>query len=206
MMLCNKISYLKQILNPCNATLGMLMVFNKLTRANASKNIKHGTHATSSRSQIASLSIALFVFSANSPTLYAAPSEDIRGIWIDHKEAEKQKVAVLIEDCNGSLCGRIYWMKKPLRDGRPKTDIHNPDPTLRERPLCGLRILNGFRRGEDNTWGHGQIYSPSDGNTFSSTIHLEKEGSIKIRGYIGISLFGKTLEWVRPSEKLEPCA
>ncbi|MBX9868441.1 MAG: DUF2147 domain-containing protein [Burkholderiaceae bacterium] len=181
------------------------MVFKNLTRTSASKNIKYAANAVSFLPQITPLFFVLFVFGVSSPTLYAAPSEDIRGIWIDHREAGKQKVAVLIEDCNGTLCGRIYWMKKPLRDGRPKTDMRNPDPALRERPLCGLRILNGFKRSEDNTWGNGQIYSPSDGNTFSSTIHLEKEGSIKIRGYIGISLFGKTLEWVRPSEKLEPC-
>lgn len=205
MMLCNKISVLNQILNQCNATHGKLIAFKNLIRAIASKNIKYAAHVIPFPLKIIPLFVALCAFGASSPTLYAAPSEDIRGIWIDHREAEKQKVAVLIEDCNGALCGRIYWMKKPLRDGRPKTDIRNPDPALRERPLCGLRILNGFKRSEDNTWGNGQIYSPSDGNTFSSTIHLEKEGSIKIRGYIGISLFGKTLEWVRPSEKLEPC-
>lgn len=151
---------------------------------------------------LATLTLALAPINASA----TAPSDDIRGIWIDHQDPEKQKVAVMIEDCNGSLCGHIYWMKKPLRNGRPKTDIHNPDQNLRERPLCGLRILSGFKHTDNNTWSEGHIYSPSDGNTFNSTIRLEKEGTIKIRGFIGISLFGKTLEWVRPAEKLEPCS
>lgn len=150
--------------------------------------------------------IVLFANSFLNTPVHAASavSDEIRGIWIDHKEPEKQKVAVIIEDCNGTLCGRIYWMKKPLRDGRPKTDIHNPNPALQGRLLCGLRILSEFKHTKNNVWSDGKIYSPSDGNTFSSTIQLEKD-AIQIRGYIGISLFGKTLEWVRPSEKLEPC-
>ena len=77
--------------------------------------------------------------------------DDIRGRWIDHREPEKRKVAVWIEDCDGLLCGHIYWLKKPSSNGRPKRDQHNPDARLRDRPLCGLRILSGFKRAADGT-------------------------------------------------------
>lgn len=160
----------------------------------------------SSRFRLSFLLLSLIPFYTSTSAWAASSNEELRGLWIDHKEPEKQKVAVWIEDCNGTLCGRIYWMKRPLnREGKPKTDAHNPDPNLRERPLCGLRVLSGFKRTDEVTWADGQIYSPSDGNTFSSTIKLEREGAIKIRGYVGISLFGKTLEWVRPTEKLQQC-
>ena len=110
-----------------------------------------------------------------------------------------------IEDCDDLLCGRIYWLKKPLSGGAPKRDTHNPDTALQSRPLCGLKILTGFRPGEAPSWYRGYIYNPNDGRTFNSTIHVEGDGSLKIRGFVGVSLFGKTVEWVRPQEPLERC-
>lgn len=131
---------------------------------------------------------------------------DVRGLWFDHRIPEKRKVAVWIEDCDGLLCGDIYWLKKPLSPGgRPKRDRHNPDTRLRDRPLCGLRILSGFRRTTEGTWSAGQIYNPSDGRTFSSTMTFESDGGLRIRGYFGVSLFGTTVEWVRAQEKPRRC-
>ena len=131
---------------------------------------------------------------------------DVRGLWTDHLDPQKRKVAVWIEDCDGLLCGHIYWLRKPLSaGGRPKRDQHNPDARLRDRPLCGLRILSGFRRTGDGTWSAGQIYNPSDGRSFSSTMTLESDGGLRISGYLGLSLLGKTVEWVRPQEKPGRC-
>jgi uncharacterized protein (DUF2147 family) len=135
-----------------------------------------------------------------------ADPDAIRGLWVDHRDADKRKVAVWIEDCDSELCGRIYWLKKPLtKDGQHKHDRHNPDAALRHRPLCGLTILTGFRPAEEQTWDSGEIYNPNDGSTFSSSMHLEPDGSLRIRGYIGITLLGKTVEWVRPQDSLERC-
>lgn len=135
-----------------------------------------------------------------------ADTDDIRGLWVDHRESGKRKVAIRIDDCDGRLCGRIYWLKKPLTaNGDFKRDRHNPDVALRSRLLCGLKILAGFRRVKEATWSAGQIYDPSDGRIFSSTISLENDGSLKVRGYVGIPLFGRTVVWVRPEENLERC-
>jgi len=133
-------------------------------------------------------------------------ADDIHGLWVDNKDPDRQKFAVMVEDCGSKLCGRLYWLKKPLSaSGLPKRDKHNSNEALRERPLCGLQILTGFQYVSDNTWNSGEIYNPDDGLTFSSTIKLAPEGSLKIRGYVGISLFGKTLEWVRPTEEIARC-
>lgn len=133
--------------------------------------------------------------------------DDVRGLWVDHRDPDKRKFAIWIEDCDSLLCGHIFWLKKPLSaGGRPKHDQHNPDARLRDRPLCGLRILSGFRRGKDGSWSAGQIYNPNDGRTFSSSMTLENDGGLRIRGYHGLSLFGKTVEWVRPQEKPARCS
>jgi hypothetical protein len=64
------------------------------------------------------------------------------GVWfIDGTGA-----AVQIFDCNGLLCGRIIWLQK-ARDtaGRLARDDNNPDPIFRQRPLCGLTVLQGLQ-------------------------------------------------------------
>ena len=153
------------------------------------------------------LIFALSLTSAVSPSAFAGSvADDIHGLWINNKEVDKQKFAVMVEDCGSKLCGRLYWLKKPLSaSGLPKRDKHNPNEALRDRPLCGLQILTGFQYAGDNTWNAGEIYNPDDGLTFSSTMKLAPEGSLKIRGYVGISLFGKTVEWVRPTEEITRC-
>ena len=153
----------------------------------------------------ATLLLALALASSAHGATEGAVTDDVRGLWVDHREGDKRKVAVWIEDCDGLLCGRIYWQKKPLSGGQPKLDRHNPDTALRDRPLCGLRILTGFRRTKEGTWSAGHIYNPNDGRTYSSTLQLEPDGSLRVRGYVGLPLFGKTVEWVRPQEALERC-
>jgi uncharacterized protein (DUF2147 family) len=149
--------------------------------------------------------LAGLAFGASAAAPEHMGADDIRGLWVDHRDPAKRKVGVWIDDCEGLVCGRIHWLKKPLYDGAPKLDQHNPDAALRNRPLCGLRILISFRRVKESSWAGGRIYNPSDGRTFNSTMQLEHDGSLRIRGYVGVALFGKTVEWVRPSEPIARC-
>ena len=149
----------------------------------------------------------LFSFNAQSQeekSLAISSKHPLTGLWI---EAKKHKIAVWVEECQAQLCGRIYWLKKPLaKNGKPKLDNKNPNAALRTRPQCGLQILSGFSPSKKtNVWQNGKIYNPKSGKTYQSNIYVAKDGTLKIRGYIGISLFGKTLKWHRPKQKLSPC-
>ena len=150
------------------------------------------------------LSVLVGAFSTSA--LAGAAEHKIQGLWVDNKDPNRQKFAVMVEDCGSKVCGSLYWLKKPVSaNGLPKRDKHNPNEVLRDRPLCGLQILTGFQPANDALWQDGEIYNPDDGLTFSSTMKLSPEGTLKIRGYVGISLFGKTLEWVRPAEEITRC-
>ena len=152
------------------------------------------------------LAASVLVGAFSATALAGAAEHKIQGLWVDNKDPNRQKFAVMVEDCGGNLCGSLYWLKKPLSsNGLPKRDKHNPNEALRDRPLCGLQILTGFQPANDALWQDGEIYNPDDGLTFSSTMKLSPEGTLKIRGYVGISLFGKTLEWVRPTEEITRC-
>ena len=64
----------------------------------------------------------------------------------------------------------------------------------------GINILEGFSYDEDLEWEDGEIYDPDNGKTYSCVMNLIPEKNIlEVRGYIGISLIGRTEEWIRSS-------
>jgi uncharacterized protein (DUF2147 family) len=124
------------------------------------------------------------------------------GMWV----TADGRAAVDIEPCAAKLCGTIAWLKAPLNDqGKPKTDIHNSDASLTTRPLCGLKLLWDFAPDGDGAWSGGQIYDAEHGDTYNSNMHIQPDGTLLVRGYVGISLFGKSQVWTRPSAPLAHC-
>jgi uncharacterized protein (DUF2147 family) len=121
------------------------------------------------------------------------------GRWI----TEGGKSHVEIARCGEQLCGTIIWLKEPLDDGgQPKTDKNNKDEALRDRPILGLALLNGFgAEPVDGKWTDGKIYNPEDGETYSATMNLLDARRLKVRGYVGLPLFGKSQEWTRVEAK-----
>jgi uncharacterized protein (DUF2147 family) len=117
------------------------------------------------------------------------------GTWA----TEGGKSHVEIMTCGEKLCGRIIWLKEPMDDeGMPKHDANNPDSELQSRPIIGLPLLANFIAGaEANVWDDGTIYNPEDGETYSSTMTLLNGATLKVRGYVGLPLFGKTQVWTR---------
>ena len=115
------------------------------------------------------------------------------GVWLIDGKA-----AVQIFDCTGQLCGRILWLLTP-RDpqGRLNRDRNNPDPALRQRPLCGLTVLWGLRPTGPDRWEGGWFYNPDDGKTYRVSAELRSADLIVARIYVGIPLFGETKTLVR---------
>lgn len=142
------------------------------------------------------LFIALFMLSALA--LSSSPlnneADVILGKWWNHEK----DAHIEIYKCGDELCGKIVWLKFPLDDdGKPKHDKNNPDESLRSRPTLGLDILSGFEYTGDKTWEDGTIYNPRDGKTYSCYLNLLEEDKLKVRGFVGISLIGKTQYWER---------
>ena len=139
-----------------------------------------------------SAAMALFLGTFVVPAALAA--EPV-GLWL----TEGGKSRVEIAPCGDKLCGTIVWLKEPLDDaGKEKVDANNPDEALRSRKLLGLPLLNGFvRASEDGVWENGTIYNPEDGKTYRSKMTLKDADTLKVRGYVGIPLFGKTQIWTR---------
>ncbi len=127
------------------------------------------------------------------------------GTWLTENGGADVKIA----DCSGKLCGSIVWIKEPLdTHGQPKLDSNNPDQSLRSRKILGLPILSDFVPAGDgsNVWQHGLIYNPQDGRTYKCTLTLVDDHTLRVRGYVGISLFGKTQTWTRIDGATAPAA
>ena len=93
--------------------------------------------------------------------------------------------------------GNIVWLKEPNDDdGSPVVDAENPDRRLQDRPVLGLRILRDFQF-DGNRWVDGRIYDPASGNDYRCRMSLEDDGTLRVRGFVGIAAFGRTEVWTR---------
>ncbi len=124
-------------------------------------------------------------------------AKDILGIWLN--EDKDAHIEIFMK--GDKYFGKIVWIKDPIDEetGKPKLDKHNPDPILKKRPSLGLELLTNFVF-DDDEWEDGDIYDPKSGKTYSCYMEFPDEGNLnklKIRGYVGISLLGRTTYWTR---------
>jgi uncharacterized protein (DUF2147 family) len=122
-------------------------------------------------------------------TAFGQPQPDaIVGEWLTAAKDGK----VQIYKSGNKFFGKISWGNRP--NGK---DTNNPDPKLRDQNLIGLVILKDFSFNGKDKWEDGTIYDPNNGKTYSCVIRLKDEKTLEVRGYIGISLLGRTEVWTR---------
>ncbi len=122
-----------------------------------------------------------------------AQTDQIEGLWYNDVKSGK---ILITRDKDGKFYGKVVWLKEPLKNGKPKVDELNEDEKLRSRPRLGLPVLYGFVKDGDNKYTDGKIYDPNNGKTYSCNMTF-KGDKLDIRGYVGISLFGRTTTWSR---------
>ncbi len=130
-----------------------------------------------------------FLFAQNDANL-------VLGIWLTGSGNGKIEVYK-----NGNnYQGKIIWISEPNdpATGKPKTDTKHPNSNLHSRPIVGLVNLWGFSYNEkEGTWGNGHIYDPKTGKEYKCTITAKDKNTLNVRGFIGISLIGRTDVWTR---------
>ncbi len=120
----------------------------------------------------------------------AAMSFNPEGYWFTANNDAK----VHVEKRGDSLFGTIVDLKEKCRDGKLKVDVETNQPTI------GLEIVKGFKSDGDNSWSSGTVRDPKEGKTYSGTIKMPSENELHLRGYVGITLFGRTSEWHRATK------
>ena len=119
----------------------------------------------------------------------AQDQSSYHGFWWN----EDRSGIVELMPADDGIKGVTRWGKTP------DTDRHNPDPNLRNRNLKGITFLWGFTyEPKKNRWKGGKVYDPNNGKTYDAKMSLEDDGNtLKMRGYVGISLLGRTAKFER---------
>jgi uncharacterized protein (DUF2147 family) len=147
--------------------------------------------------------IAIILISALSAM--AGDGDAILGVWATDPEGDGGQAHVEILADGETYSGKIVWLEEPLyteddedgEPGEPKVDKNNPDPALQSRPIMGLELMSGFIYDGKGTWKKGTIYDPDNGKTYKCKIRLAEDGVLDVRGFIGISMIGRTEKWTR---------
>ena len=137
--------------------------------------------------------LILFSLILNFPVWAQNKVDSPVGTWTnENKEARFE-----IFNCGEKLCGKIIWLKEPMRNGKPKMDANNPNEKLKNRPILGMVFLQDFNSVGNNKWENGTIYDPKSGKTYSCYLKLIDRTTLEVKGYIGISLIGRSQIWTR---------
>ena len=119
------------------------------------------------------------------------PQVSIQGNWLT-----EPKDGIIQITRNGDVYeGRIVG-----GNDRGKLDANNPDTAKRGLVLRGQLIIHDMKYDGDGEWSGGTIYDPKGGSTYKCKLQLRSDGTLKVRGYIGFSLIGKTQIWTRYTE------
>jgi uncharacterized protein (DUF2147 family) len=119
---------------------------------------------------------------------------DVCGVWLS--EDNKGRIEMVMTD--SVYKGALVQLAKPIdKNGKPRLDIHNPDSSLRSRPLLGITIISGLRCCGTGKFSGGNIYDPEFGKNYSCRLNLMTKDSLELRGFVGVSLFGKSTWWTR---------
>jgi uncharacterized protein (DUF2147 family) len=144
--------------------------------------------------KIAATSILAFATMLSFSAYAQDKADDIIGVWLT---GGKEPAKIQIYRSGEKFYGKIIWLKNPTENGKQRVDANNPDKAKRSNPIIGLVMLNGFRFDGDDEWKDGDIYDPESGKTYSSYMYLKDKNTLKVRGYVGISLLGRTETWTR---------
>lgn len=118
------------------------------------------------------------------------------GIW---ETAGDKKGNVQIYEKGNTFFGKLIKLAEPTdpQTGKPKLDRKNPDAAKQSRPLLNLPLMYNFKYDGGNVWSDGKIYDPESGKEYNCKMTLKNANTLEVRGYLGISLLGRTQVWTR---------
>jgi uncharacterized protein (DUF2147 family) len=127
------------------------------------------------------------------------------GLWeqVDEKTGQPESWFKIVER-NGVYMGNIVKIFfKPGEDENWSCDKCEGDE--RGKPVLGLALIKGMQR-QGLSYEHGTIMDPRDGAVYRALMKLSPDGQkLEVRGYLGISLFGRSQVWNRlPESALAP--
>lgn len=121
-------------------------------------------------------------------------AQTVLGKWktIDDKTG-KPKSTVEIFESNGKVYGKIVEIYDEAKRGRV---CEKCDGTDKNKPVLGMQVIRGMVKDGDEYSG-GRIIDPESGNSYKCILRLDGKSKLVVRGYMGISLIGRSQTWIR---------
>ena len=120
----------------------------------------------------------------------------VAGKWktIDDDTGKPKSIVEVIET-NGVVTGNVQSLfRTPAEDQNPKCDKCSGGK--KDQLIIGMQIMKDLKKASDVKWSGGEILDPNNGKTYSCKIELIENGAkLKVRGFIGFSLLGRTQIW-----------
>jgi uncharacterized protein (DUF2147 family) len=138
---------------------------------------------------------ALLAIVAAAP-LAAQPSP--AGQWRTISDDDgKPRALVEVREVDGRFVGTV---KALLADGENQEKVCDKcSGDRKDQRIVGMEILRGLRA-DGNAWSGGEILDPKNGKTYKAKMQLEDDGKkLVVRGFIGVSLLGRSQTWLRAS-------
>ncbi|PWA06186.1 DUF2147 domain-containing protein [Flavobacterium psychrotolerans] len=127
-------------------------------------------------------------------TIFQIQGQGVIGKWktIDDETGQAKSVVEIYEKS-----GKIYGKVIEILDVKHKNSVcSNCSGDDKNKPILGMTIIKGLSK-DGNQYNSGKILDPKNGKLYKCFITLEGSGKLKVRGYIGISLFGRTQYWYK---------
>lgn len=121
-------------------------------------------------------------------------SQSVLGKWktVDDATGEAKSIVEVYEK-SGKVYGKVVEI---LREDH-KRDLCTSCPgASKNKPILGLVIINDLKK-DGKEYNSGTILDPTNGKVYKCYIALESPDKLKLRGFIGFSLLGRTQYWTR---------
>lgn len=140
------------------------------------------------------------------PHLALAQTPDLTspaGLWTQiDDETKKPRSLIRIENKNDELVGYIEKIF-PFPNEEPREFCTKCKGEKKDKPLVGLQILWGLK-GNGNNYEGGKILDPKNGTEYRCKMELIEGGQkLRVRGFVGVSLLGRSQTWVRENESIK---
>ncbi len=135
--------------------------------------------------KLARLTLLVALCALTTPS-FAQDASKVSGTWQSQSGITRVKVV----PCGTGLCGHVVWQKSPSKD------VHNPDPSKRERPIVGLQLVSNMKPVGNDEWS-GAIYNYEDGQTYSGKVKVVNTNAIEIGGCVMGGVICQSKTWTK---------
>jgi len=121
-------------------------------------------------------------------------SQTIFGKWNSFDEETNEIESVIeVYEKDGKAFAKIVEITDPERQ---EATCFKCKGSRKDQKILGMDILTGLKKKKDE-WSGGKILDPKNGKEYKCYIKLLDDNTLKLRGYIGFSLLGRTAIWKR---------